>query len=360
MTGSESPEKIPTFRESENSAFSRIRPKADVAEGAPSVFPSSFNGLPPPADAPLDLRPKPSLPPMYDLYGRELDPYMGLSRYEGGAGYPLPYGRPSFLAYTDPRLPITNYYITMARLQMEHSLRQQQQAAPHTAPHEDSGDKGGAGGDSPTSSRADSGRDSPEEGVDDDEEEEVDVEEQSEPETETSVSPKPEQPTAGPTTLEGIRPPDQLPPPPFLHLPPFPPSAHHPPPLPTDAPHALPRVPGLDFPAFLGSPFGSPAGLVHPAFFPPGGPLVPTPGPGRQRDPSKPPPLKKYKCDVCAKAFSRSNTLVTHKVSCHRNRKLDDMYYNDATWESRRHKSSASLLFVQRLNQATKKVGLNY
>lgn len=27
------------------------------------------------------------------------------------------------------------------------------------------------------------------------------------------------------------------------------------------------------------------------------------------------PPLKKYKCDVCGKAFSRSNTLITHKVS---------------------------------------------
>lgn len=35
----------------------------------------------------------------------------------------------------------------------------------------------------------------------------------------------------------------------------------------------------------------------------------------RPRDPNKPPPLKKYKCDICAKAFSRSNTLVTHRVS---------------------------------------------
>jgi hypothetical protein len=26
------------------------------------------------------------------------------------------------------------------------------------------------------------------------------------------------------------------------------------------------------------------------------------------------PAVKKYKCDVCAKAFSRSNTLITHKV----------------------------------------------
>ena len=36
---------------------------------------------------------------------------------------------------------------------------------------------------------------------------------------------------------------------------------------------------------------------------------------GRHRDPTKPPALKKYKCDICGKAFSRSNTLVTHKVS---------------------------------------------
>ena len=25
-------------------------------------------------------------------------------------------------------------------------------------------------------------------------------------------------------------------------------------------------------------------------------------------------PVKKYKCDMCGKAFSRSNTLITHKV----------------------------------------------
>lgn len=30
--------------------------------------------------------------------------------------------------------------------------------------------------------------------------------------------------------------------------------------------------------------------------------------------PGKAPPLKKYKCDMCGKAFSRSNTLITHKV----------------------------------------------
>ena len=28
----------------------------------------------------------------------------------------------------------------------------------------------------------------------------------------------------------------------------------------------------------------------------------------------KPSAVKKYRCDVCGKAFSRSNTLVTHKV----------------------------------------------
>ena len=39
-----------------------------------------------------------------------------------------------------------------------------------------------------------------------------------------------------------------------------------------------------------------------------------TPGTRTLRDHLKPPALKKYKCDVCGKAFSRSNTLVTHKV----------------------------------------------
>ena len=35
----------------------------------------------------------------------------------------------------------------------------------------------------------------------------------------------------------------------------------------------------------------------------------------RSRDPSKPASGKKYKCDLCGKSFSRSNTLVTHRVS---------------------------------------------
>ena len=34
----------------------------------------------------------------------------------------------------------------------------------------------------------------------------------------------------------------------------------------------------------------------------------------RPRDPTKPAALKKYKCDICSKSFSRSNTLVTHRV----------------------------------------------
>ena len=49
-------------------------------------------------------------------------------------------------------------------------------------------------------------------------------------------------------------------------------------------------------------------GIFHPA-------MMQIPGPGFRRfNPEKPPPVKKYKCDVCGKAFSRSNTLVTHKV----------------------------------------------
>jgi hypothetical protein len=34
----------------------------------------------------------------------------------------------------------------------------------------------------------------------------------------------------------------------------------------------------------------------------------------RPRDPNRPAPVKKYKCDLCSRAFSRSNTLVTHRV----------------------------------------------
>ena len=49
-------------------------------------------------------------------------------------------------------------------------------------------------------------------------------------------------------------------------------------------------------------------GIFHPA-------MMQISGAGFRRfNPEKPPPVKKYKCDVCGKAFSRSNTLVTHKV----------------------------------------------
>ncbi|KAK3087642.1 hypothetical protein FSP39_008697 [Pinctada imbricata] len=61
-------------------------------------------------------------------------------------------------------------------------------------------------------------------------------------------------------------------------------------------------------PLFLmGSMAASQGGLIHPAF-------LQMAGLGNKRlNPEKPPPVKKYKCDVCGKAFSRSNTLVTHK-----------------------------------------------
>ncbi|XP_069106620.1 uncharacterized protein [Argopecten irradians] len=49
------------------------------------------------------------------------------------------------------------------------------------------------------------------------------------------------------------------------------------------------------------------SGLFHPAFLQMNG-LG-----GKRGHPDKPAPVKKYKCDVCGKAFSRSNTLVTHK-----------------------------------------------
>ena len=60
------------------------------------------------------------------------------------------------------------------------------------------------------------------------------------------------------------------------------------------------------------------AGIGHASRTPhPGFPGYGTLGFGgrRPRDPNKPPALKKYKCDICCKAFSRSNTLVTHRVS---------------------------------------------
>ncbi|XP_033727553.1 LOW QUALITY PROTEIN: zinc finger protein 250-like [Pecten maximus] len=57
---------------------------------------------------------------------------------------------------------------------------------------------------------------------------------------------------------------------------------------------------------FLGS-IPPASGIFHPAF------LQMTGLSGKRGNPDKPAPVKKYKCDVCGKAFSRSNTLVTHK-----------------------------------------------
>ncbi|OWF48614.1 zinc finger protein 250-like [Mizuhopecten yessoensis] len=84
--------------------------------------------------------------------------------------------------------------------------------------------------------------------------------------------------------------------------------------------HGSTSLPGLNritsYPGSLGPstsmlPFlgGIPpsSGLFHPAF------LQMTGLGGKRGNPDKPAPVKKYKCDVCGKAFSRSNTLVTHK-----------------------------------------------
>ena len=82
------------------------------------------------------------------------------------------------------------------------------------------------------------------------------------------------------------------------------------------------NIPNLSDPRFV-NPFSS--GLLQPSHT---GGILPVPGAGlfhpalmhlpgsayRRYNPEKPPPVKKYKCDVCGKAFSRSNTLVTHKV----------------------------------------------
>ena len=40
-----------------------------------------------------------------------------------------------------------------------------------------------------------------------------------------------------------------------------------------------------------------------------------TPSTSTNANPPKSKNLKKYKCDICSRAFSRSNTLVTHKVN---------------------------------------------
>lgn len=72
------------------------------------------------------------------------------------------------------------------------------------------------------------------------------------------------------------------------------------------------------FPQFASSPAGP-----HPSYPASGpypllrhSPYVPMSGFRFQHpEAAKSLPVKKYKCDVCGKAFSRSNTLVTHKVS---------------------------------------------
>ena len=74
-------------------------------------------------------------------------------------------------------------------------------------------------------------------------------------------------------------------------------------------------------------PFHS-GGIFHPA-------LMSLPGTSgfRRYNPEKPPPVKKYKCDVCGKAFSRSNTLVTHKVNTNFIAKFLIYYYSlDCSW----------------------------
>ena len=70
---------------------------------------------------------------------------------------------------------------------------------------------------------------------------------------------------------------------------------------------------------FMSGMSATPSALIHPAFL-----HMSALGQKRMNQ-EKPPPVKKYKCDVCGKAFSRSNTLVTHKV-CHR-RFVRDRYY---------------------------------
>ncbi|KAJ8322340.1 hypothetical protein KUTeg_000811 [Tegillarca granosa] len=68
----------------------------------------------------------------------------------------------------------------------------------------------------------------------------------------------------------------------------------------------IPNLPTPSLLQFMNS-VNAPPSVFHPAF-------LHMNGVGMKRLPSdKPPPVKKYKCDVCGKAFSRSNTLVTHK-----------------------------------------------
>ncbi len=77
-----------------------------------------------------------------------------------------------------------------------------------------------------------------------------------------------------------------------------------------------PRGAGLSSPGSRAPPAGSRGGLGPGCGAAPGrwAAAVGRAG-GRRRDPNRPATAKKYRCDICGKAFSRSNTLVTHKVS---------------------------------------------
>lgn len=139
-----------------------------------------------------------------------------------------------------------------------------------------------------TSSQED---DKEEEDKEEEEEEEEDVEEDEEEEEEEERQ-SPPVTTPGDTFRPYLSP---------TSAPPFSPAFLPPPPM-----HHSLLAPGMAPPTPLLPP-PPPLGLLHPAGIPSAG--------RRPRDPTKPPPVKKYKCDLCGKAFSRSNTLVTHRVS---------------------------------------------
>lgn len=83
--------------------------------------------------------------------------------------------------------------------------------------------------------------------------------------------------------------------------------------LPSSASQISQLSPNSQMMQYFGGTQPAPTGLIHPALLHMAGIR------GRRINSEKPPPVKKYKCDVCGKAFSRSNTLVTHKVSFSRN-----------------------------------------